>query len=108
MQDSLQITYRGMEPSAALDARIRERAARMQRFDDRITSCHVTVQAAHRHQHQGQRYEVRIQIRRPHGGELVISHGWQDPSHEDVYVAVRDAFEAAERRLEDQRDRRER
>jgi ribosomal subunit interface protein len=106
MQNNLQISFRGMETSAAVEARIRERTERLERFDDRITSCHVVVQAPHRHHQQGQLYEVRIQVRVP-GDELVINReGSQDHAHEDVYVAIRDAFQAAERRLEERARRR--
>jgi ribosomal subunit interface protein len=88
-----------METSEAVEARIRERATRLERFHDRITSCDVVVQAPHRHQQKGKLYEVHIHLRVP-GEEIVVKregpHG-----HEDVYVAVRDAFAAMERRLED-------
>ncbi len=90
-----------MEPSPAVDARIRERAARLERFHDRIGGCHVTVQAPHQHHHKGQLYEVRLRVHVA-GAEIVIDReGSQDHAHEDVYVAVRDAFDAAERKLED-------
>jgi ribosomal subunit interface protein len=106
MEDDVQISFRGVEPSAAVEDRIRERVARLRRLDDRITSCHVVVHAPHRHRHKGRLYEARIRLCRP-GHELIINgEGRQDRSHEDVYVAVRDAFEAAERRLEDERERR--
>ena len=101
MQSSLQISFRGMEPSPAVEARIRERAARLDRLYDRITSCHVVVQAPHQHHHRGKLYEVRIQLRVPRTELLINREGVRDHAHEDVYVAIRDAFEAAERRLED-------
>lgn len=102
MQTPLQISFRGMDPSPAVEARIRDKAARLERLHDRITSCHVVVQAPHRHQHQGNLYEVRIQLRIPGQHELVVNReGRLDPAHEDVYVAIRDAFQAAERLLAD-------
>jgi ribosomal subunit interface protein len=88
-----------MDPSDAVEERIRERAARLERFHDRITSCNVFVEVPHRHHQKGQLYEVHIHVRVP-GDEIVVrrdgAHG-----HEDVYVAVRDAFAAMERQLED-------
>jgi ribosomal subunit interface protein len=90
-----------MDASEAVEARIRERAARLERFYDRITSCHVVVQAPHRQRNKGNLYEVHIQLRVP-GDEIVVNReGPNDHAHEDVYVAVRDAFAAMERRLED-------
>lgn len=101
MQIPLQISFRNMTSSEAVAARIRERAEEIERFCDRITSCRVVVEAPHRHQHQGRIYHVRVDITVP-GEEVVVK---RDPSahhaHEDVYVAIRDAFDAARRQLED-------
>lgn len=101
MQIPLQITFRDMTPSAAIDARIRERAADLERFYDRITRCHVVVHAPHRRHNQGTLFHVRIDMTVP-GSELVVN---REPAahhaHEDVYVAIRDAFDAARRQLED-------
>ena len=101
MQQPLQISFRGMPSSRALEARIRELASRLERFNGQITSCQVTVQAPHRHQQHGQMYDVRIQIRVP-GKDVVIQRdNPHNHAHEDPYVAVRDAFESAMRRVED-------
>ena len=101
MQLPLQITFRYMEPSAAIEARIRERVAKLDRFYDRIMSCRVIVEAPHRHHHQGKLYHVRVDLTVP-GGELVVSREpAEHHAHEDVYVAIRDAFDAAQRRLAD-------
>ena len=97
----LQITVRDMPHSEAIDQAIRNKADKLSRFFDRITSCRVLVETAHRHQHQGRRYQVRIDITVP-GGEIAIT---RDPSgnnsHEDVYVAIRDAFDSARRQLQE-------
>jgi ribosomal subunit interface protein len=101
MQIPLQIAFRGMDPSPAVEDRVRERSAQLERFHDRITSCRVVVQAPHQHHQKGGLYEVRVDLHVP-GAEIVINHeGSQEHAHEDVYVAVRDAFDAAERKLED-------
>ncbi len=101
MTASLQITVRDMPHSEAIDGAIRKKAQKLDRFYDRITSCRVLVEAMHRHQHQGKHYQVRIDITVP-GSELAVT---RDPSgndsHEDVYVAIRDAFDAARRQLQD-------
>ena len=86
---------------------MRELAVHLEQFHDRITSCHVTVQAPHHHHHQGQLYDVRIQVRVP-GRDIVVNReGSNNHAYEDVYVALRDAFDAAARRLEDQVRRRD-
>jgi ribosomal subunit interface protein len=101
MQIPLQISFRDMEPSDAVEAKIRERAAKLDRYYDRIMSCRVAVEAPHRRHHQGKLFHVLVDLTVPNG-ELVVS---REPvnchSHEDVYVAIRDAFDAAQRRLAD-------
>jgi len=101
MQVPLTITFCHMEPSPALEARIRQRAEEMERFYTGIISCHVVVEAPHRHHEQGKLYEARIDLVVP-GREIVVGreHG-RNHAHEDAHVAVRDAFDAARRQLED-------
>ncbi len=102
MQIPLQISFRNMDPSPAVEARIREKAAKLERFHDRIVGCTVVVEAPHRHHHKGKLYNVRIEISVP-GKNVVVDRARPiDHAHEDVYVALRDAFDAAVRRLEDQ------
>lgn len=101
MQTAMQITFRHMEPSAALEERIRERAADLGRFYDRIVRCRVVVEAPHHHHHQGALYHVSIDLTVP-GAEIVVNReSAAEHAHEDAHIAVRDAFDAARRRLED-------
>ena len=96
MQIPLQITIRDVAQSEALEAQIREKAAKLESFHARITSCRVTVEELHKHHHQGREFRVRVDLRVP-GNEIIV-----DRNHdEDVYVALRDAFDAAKRQLED-------
>jgi len=96
MQVPLQITVRDIPHSRALEARIRDKAARLEEFHPRIISCHVTVEESSKHQHQGRQFAVRIDVRVP-GREIAVTR----EHHEDVFVALRDAFDAAKRQLED-------
>ena len=101
MKLPLQITFRNMEPSAAMEQNIRERAEKLDLFYDQIMSCRVMVEAQHKHHHQGNTYHVRIDLKVP-GEEIAVSRDpGKDHAHEDVYVAIRDAFDAARRQLED-------
>ncbi|HVP07946.1 MAG TPA: HPF/RaiA family ribosome-associated protein [Burkholderiales bacterium] len=96
MQIPLQITYRDIGHSDALEAHIRDKAAKLEEFYPRITSCRVVVEERDRHHHQGKQFTVKLDIRVPEH-EVVVDRD----HHEDVFVALRDAFDAAKRRLED-------
>lgn len=95
------ITFRNMEPSAALETTIREKVAKLDEFSSEIMSCRVMVEAEHRHRHQGNLYHVRVDLTVP-GKEIVAKRTpTEHQSYEDIYVAVRDAFDATRRQLED-------
>jgi cold shock CspA family protein/ribosome-associated translation inhibitor RaiA len=125
MEIPLQITFRNMPPSEAIENNVREKAAKLSSFHHRIMNCRVVVEAPHRHHRKGKAYQVLIDLTVP-GAELIInrtpprlsvakSNGSvpsenalaesHEPSkhaaHEDIYVAIRDAFNAATRQLQD-------
>jgi ribosome-associated translation inhibitor RaiA len=97
-----------MDPSPALEARIRQRAEALDQFFDRITSCRVVVECGNNRHQQGNLFEVRVDLTVP-GREIVVGRdSGANHAHEDAHVAVRDAFDAARRLLEDHaRDRRD-
>jgi ribosomal subunit interface protein len=101
MQLPVQITFRHMDSSDAVAARIRQRTEELERFFDRIISCRVVVECRHSRRQQGNLYRVRVDLKVP-GDEIVVG---RDPAahhaHEDVYVAIRDSFDAIRRLLED-------
>ena len=106
MQIPIQVTFKGVEHSDAVEHNVRERAQKLERFGQDITSCRVVVErATHRH-HKGDVWHVRVNLTLP-GRELAAS---RDPErhggHESVQVAVRDAFDALRRQLEDYVQRR--
>ena len=101
MQIPIEISFHNLDRSAALEARVRELAARLERFSQQIIHCHVTLEAPHRHHHQGNLFDVNLRITVP-GSEIVVHRAHPaDQAHEDPYVALRDAFRAARRRLQD-------
>jgi ribosome-associated translation inhibitor RaiA len=125
MDIPLTISFRNMTPSASVENQVREKAEKLGSFCDRITSCRVIVEAPHRHHHKGKAFQVRIDLSVP-GKEIVINHApkqlaavkltavsasendlvesheaSKQGAHADVYVAIRDAFNAAGRKLQD-------
>lgn len=93
----LEIQFQNIAHSDAVEARIREKAEKLERIHDRIVSCRVVVEQTSRRQQKGKLYQVRIDVSVP-GAEIVAN---RNPSNEDVYIALRDAFAAATRLLED-------
>ncbi len=96
MQVPLQITFHDVTHSDALENHIREKAHKLEQFYSALIACKVVVDQPGMHQHKGKPFNIRIDLTVP-GSEIVIDRQ-QD---EDVYVALRDAFDAAKRKLDD-------
>jgi len=95
-----QITFRGVSRSEALEQQVREKAARLHRLHTDITGCRVVIEADHHSRHKGNLYHVRLEVS-ARGKDIVVSNSHNDNhAHEDAYVVVRDAFDAARRQLE--------
>ena len=119
MNAPTQITFRNMEPSAGVTARIRQDAAKLETFYSRITRCRVVVEAPHHHHRWGNWFRVRVQLdvpattlvvdhQSPRFPGLVLVDGAKRTKHlethlakRDLYLALRDAFRAARRQLQD-------
>lgn len=97
MKIPLHIIFRNIAPSDAIEAEIRKRAEKLDQFCEHVMRCEVTVDVPGKHKKQGRLYEVRIDMTVP-GAEIAITRVHR---HEDVYVVIRDAFEAASRKLQD-------
>lgn len=101
MQIPVEITFKELERSEAMEARIRDWVDKLERVYDRIVRCEVMVETPHRRHQKGRQFHVRVRLTVP-GGELVTSRDpGPDETHEDFYVALRDAFRTARRQLED-------
>ena len=113
------ITFRGMDHSEALESEIHARIARLETYYRSIMGCRVLVELAQRHHEAGNRYHVRIDLTVP-GEEIVVAHEASlhataqdidaerarkadepDPERKHARVAIREAFDAARRRLQD-------
>jgi ribosomal subunit interface protein len=96
-----QITFRNLDSSESVRALIADRAAELEQFFDRIVACKVVVESSSHRQRQGRLFHVAVHLSLP-GSEIVVK---RDPAehhaHEDIRVAVRDAFDATRRQLED-------
>lgn len=99
MISDTQVLFRNIDHSPAVEEAIHKRVAKLQRFSDEIQSLRVILEAPHNNHHKGKVYHVGVEASIPNH-ELVITRDQHDNhAHEDLYVAVRDAFDALERRL---------
>ncbi len=124
MQIAPTITFRRLRATAQLEADIRERLARLETYASSIIAARVVVELAERHHRAGNRVHVRIELTLP-GDQIVVKHETSlrpglralgvertrkqdapDPGHRHAKVAIREAFEAARRRLQDYARRR--
>ena len=99
MKLPLEITFRNVARTDEIEARIRAKAAKLDKFFDRIVGCRVVVESPHNHHNKGNHYRVRIELTVP-GGELVVDRDPESRDHEDLSVALRDAFLAEQRQLQ--------
>jgi ribosome-associated translation inhibitor RaiA len=94
------VVFHNAEPSDAVQARAEQLLDKLLRFQPNIIRGTLTIEGRHRHHHQGNLFHVSLLLHVP-GREIVVS---RDPelnhAHEDVYVALRDACDAARRQLE--------
>ncbi len=102
MKLPLQVTFRDMAPLPSLESNIRLRVAKLERFVPDLISCHVVVDASANRHRQGHVYAVNVDVRVP-GEELFAG---ERQAHEEIAVAMREAFDAMTRRLEDYARRR--
>lgn len=96
MQQPLQITFRDIDPSEAVEARIREKIAKLDTVYNRITSCRVVVGQVQKHQHQGKLHNISIYVSVP-GKELTVSHH----PNENLYLAIQAATDILREQLDE-------
>ncbi len=101
MSFPLEIDFHNVERSEFLENAVRERCKKLERFASHVMRCKVTIAAPHLHHHKGNVYHVSVDLHVP-GTEIVVNRDPdRDHAHEDAYVAIRDAINAAARQLQD-------
>ncbi len=99
MISDTQVVFRNIEYSAAVEFAVHKRLEKLGRYCDEIQSLKVTLETPHNNHHKGKVYHVGVEALVPNH-DIVVTHDQHDKhSHEDIYVAIRDAFNAVERRL---------
>lgn len=115
-----QITFHGLQPSESLERDVRERIDWLEQFYPGVIGCRVRLEVPHRHQSHGRHMHVHIEMTVPGGPPILVTHEpTLQPALKDVEeaathkdneigavhryarVAIREAFDAARRRLQD-------
>jgi len=99
MQVPVQVSFHGCDHSDAVESEIRGRIDKIEALYGRITSCRVVVELPHKSQSQGKLFHFNIDMTVPGAGHIVHNDRGQNPAHEDVHVALRDAFNAVDSQL---------
>ena len=97
----VEIHFHGIEKSEAIEQRVREKVAKLAKHFDRMTSCRVGIEVPQRTAQRPKVYLIKIEIGVPRRGAIVVSHE-RIGSHanEELPLAIRDAFEAALRKVD--------
>tara|TARA_R110001592_G_scaffold56909_1_gene173189 strand:+ start:198 stop:668 length:471 start_codon:yes stop_codon:yes gene_type:complete len=99
MPNEFQVVFHNIDQSAALTENVNKRIEKLRRFSNDIIGGRVVLDSPHNNHHKGKVFSVTVEIHTS-GKEVIVRQGQHDkPAHEDIYVAVRDAFNVAERQL---------
>jgi cold shock CspA family protein/ribosome-associated translation inhibitor RaiA len=102
MQTPFDIAFRHFEPSEEIRAEIAAQAQRLEKYSPRITSCHVVVNGPQTRHRSGDHFHIQIRVAIPEGKDVVVDRRHDDAGErEHVRVAIREAFAAAARQVED-------
>ena len=102
MQVPVEIAFQHCEPSEEIRSAIAKQAQRLERFSDRITSCRVVVSGPQTRHRRGDLFQIDLRIAMPQQKDVIVGKTHGDVAeHEHVLVAIREAFDAAVRKIED-------
>lgn len=100
MQRPLQVTFQDLPVDPQARELIEEKVAKLEMLSVGLQGVRVVVTSPHQRHRARNRYAVRVEMTLP-GRELVTSREHGDhPSTENLFVAIRNAFRAAERQLD--------
>lgn len=100
----LKVDYKNFEAHPDLNPLIQEQTIKLEKYFDRITSCHVVVSRPHQHHVNGNVYHVHIELHIPGNNIAITKESERDIRHDNPSVAIRDAFKSASRKLQDYAD----
>ena len=102
MHTPLEIHFHGIEKSEAVEERVREKVSKLEKHFGRMTRCRVVLEVPHRSPQKPKVFQVKIEISLPRRQPIVVCHEREGAhAHEELPLAIRDAFEAALRKVDD-------
>ncbi|MFT4863116.1 MAG: ribosomal subunit interface protein [Pseudohongiellaceae bacterium] len=99
MTNEIQVTFHNIDQSDALSNAVQKRIEKLERYCNQIIGGRVVLDCPHNNHHKGKVYSVGLEIHTPSLEVRVNQYQHDNHAHEDLYVAIRDAFNAAERQL---------
>ncbi len=106
MQLPVEISYRGVDKTDEIEALVRDKASRLDKFCDHINRCDVIVEHPNHAQHSGSPFRVRIDVTVPPHHELVVDEKpTKHEMHEPLTKVINEAFRTMERQLKELVDR---
>ena len=101
MNAPVEVHFHGIQRSEAIDQRVRDKVAKLEKHFERMTSCRVVLEATQRTALKPKVYCIKIEIGVPRQRPIVVCHE-RVGSHasEELTMALRDAFEAALRKVD--------
>jgi len=99
MTNEFQVVFHNLNPTDAIIEAVNKRVDKLKRFCDQIITGRVVLDSPHNNHHKGKVYSVSLEIHTPVIEVRVNQDQHDNHAHEDLYVAIRDAFNAAERQL---------
>lgn len=99
MTNEFQVVFHNIDQSNAIADAVHKRIEKLERFCDQIITGRVVLDSPHNNHHKGKVYSVGLEIHTPLKEVRVNQDQHDNHAHEDLYVAIRDAFNAAERQL---------
>jgi ribosome-associated translation inhibitor RaiA len=102
MHTMSEIHFHGIEKSEAIEDRVREKVSKLEKHCGRMSRCRVVLEAPHRSPQRPKAYKIKIEISLPRRQPIVVCHEREGShAHEELPLAIRDAFEAALRKVDD-------
>ncbi|PCJ25603.1 MAG: ribosomal subunit interface protein [SAR86 cluster bacterium] len=99
MTNEIQVVFHNIDQTDALTEAVQKRIQKLSRFCDQIINGRVVLDSPHNNHHKGRVYSVSLEIHTPNLEVRVNQDQHDNHAHEDLYVAIRDAFNVAERQL---------